>query len=460
MLRWAGIRNFAHTYNCTALESTANRFILERFKEVAKKGNEILKLTDVELEELLSSDHLNVKSEEVVFECIVRWIQHDVKNRKQYIAKLLKCIRLGLLSTTYFIETVKKHRLVQDNEQCKPIVIEALKFLYDLDIVGQEIDFNNPMARPRIPHEVMFAVGGWSGGSPTNVIEAYDTKADRWITVDHQDRGPRAYHGCATVNGCIYLMGGFDGMDYFNSVRCFNPVTKEWSEAAPMNSKRCYVSVAVLDNCIYAMGGFDGHVRQNTAEKYTPESNQWSMITPMNHQRSDASATTTGGKVYIAGGFNGQECLNTAESFDPATRQWTMIAPMRNRRSGIGVIALDGLVYAIGGFNGITRMNSGERYNPTANTWTNITEMYSPRSNFGIEVMDDMVYAIGGFNGVTTIFQVECYEPTTDEWYDCTDMNLYRSALSACVVKGLPNVEDYIDKVRNQVMQERRRNRP
>jgi len=40
------------------------------------------------------------------------------------------------------------------------------------------------------------------------------------------------------VDTLIYLIGGFDGMDYFNSVRCFNPVTKEWFEVAPMNSRR------------------------------------------------------------------------------------------------------------------------------------------------------------------------------------------------------------------------------
>ena len=89
---------------------------------MSKKGNEILKLSDVELEELLSSDHLNVKSEEVVFECIVRWIQHDAKNRKQHIAKLLKCIRLGLLSTTYFIETVKV--------QCNNLIIFSYSFIF------------------------------------------------------------------------------------------------------------------------------------------------------------------------------------------------------------------------------------------------------------------------------------------------------------------------------------------
>ena len=52
------------------------------------------------------------------------------------------------------------------------------------------------------------------------------------------DIGPRAYHGTATVGGMIYIVGGFDGMDYFNSVRSYNPVRKEWSEVAPMNARR------------------------------------------------------------------------------------------------------------------------------------------------------------------------------------------------------------------------------
>lgn len=47
-------------------------------------------------------------------------------------------------------------------------------------------------------------------------------------------------------------------------------------------------------------------------------------------------------------------------------------------------------------------------------------------------------------SGVTTIYHVECYDDKTNEWYEATDMNIYRSALSACVIDGLPNVRDYI----------------
>ncbi|GFT39697.1 kelch-like protein 10 [Nephila pilipes] len=70
--------------------------------------------------------------------------------------------------------------------------------------------------------------------------------------------------------------------------------------------------------------------------------------------------------------------------------------------------------------------------------------------------MDDMIFVIGGFNGVTTIFHVECFDERTEEWYEATDMNSYRSALAACVVQGLPNVDDYIHKNRSGLMEEKR----
>lgn len=148
--------------------------------------------------------------------------------------------------------------------------------------------------------------------------------------------------------------------------------------------------------------------------------------------------------------------MHSAEVYDPETNQWTMINPMRSRRSGVSCIAYHGHVYVIGGFNGISRMCSGEKFNPANNTWSQIPDMYNPRSNFAIEVIDDMIFAIGGFNGVTTIYHVECYDEKTNEWYEATDMNIYRSALSACVISGLPNVRDYIHKHRERLMEEKR----
>jgi kelch-like protein 10 len=158
---------------------------------------------------------------------------------------------------------------------------------------------------------MIFAFGGWSGGNATSMLEAYDVRADKW-TVISTDQGiyslisyfysiyskvsPRAYHGCITVGDKMYVIGGFDGTECFNSCRTFHLIDRVWNEIAPMNERRCYISVAYLNGFLYAMGGFNGHVRQNSAEKYLFETNQWSAICPMHVQRSDASACTLNGK--------------------------------------------------------------------------------------------------------------------------------------------------------------------
>lgn len=138
-----------------------------------------------EIRPLIATDELNVKSEEVVWEFVLRWINHNPDERKKYIKDLMKTIRLGLLDTQYFLEKVKDHPYVTGFEECRPIIIETLTFLYDLEMITQKDgELDTPeIARPRVPHEILFAFGGWRGNSATSLMETYDTRADRWIPV-------------------------------------------------------------------------------------------------------------------------------------------------------------------------------------------------------------------------------------------------------------------------------------
>jgi hypothetical protein len=36
---------------------------------------------------------------------------------------------------------------------------------------------------PSIPHDILFAIGGFRGGTPSDVIEAYDARAYQWSVV-------------------------------------------------------------------------------------------------------------------------------------------------------------------------------------------------------------------------------------------------------------------------------------
>ncbi|MEQ2207569.1 hypothetical protein XENOCAPTIV_014768, partial [Xenoophorus captivus] len=98
----------------------------------------------------------------------------------------------------------------------------------------------------------------------------------------------------------------------------------------------------------------------------------------------------------------------------------------------------------VGGFDGNSRLSSAEAYNPDTNLWTNVASMITTRSNFGIEVVEDRLFVVGGFNGFTTSYAVECYDATTNEWFTVCGIRIFRSALSCCVISGLPNMADYV----------------
>ncbi|XP_025404727.1 kelch-like protein 10 [Sipha flava] len=451
---------FADYYYFGPLIEASYKYIVKEFMTIAEQGDELMKLKKEEFRLIIENSQLNVKREECVWDVLLKWVDQDPQSRIKDLVYLLPRVRFGLMDSKYFIENVKDHRYIQNRADCRPYIIETLKFLYDLQLAPNMTNSIAPMlARPRYPFEVLFAIGGWSGGSPTAIIETYDTKSDRWTRIHNEDpHGPRAYHGTIVMNNEIYIIGGFDGLEYFNSCRKFNTDTKLWDEVAPMNSKRCYVSVVLLNNTIYAMGGFDGHHRLGSAEKYNFERNQWTLIAPMTTQRSDACAAVLNNKIYITGGFNGQECMSTVETYNVDTNEWTLLPPMQTRRSGVSCIAYHNSLYVIGGFNGLSRMTSGERYSPETNRWTPVVDMCNPRSNFAIEVLDDMIFVAGGFNGVTTIPQVECYNDRTDEWFEAKSMHVFRSALSACVMKNLQDVEYFMPLDRDRLSEEGRKN--
>ncbi|XP_021913789.1 kelch-like protein 10 [Zootermopsis nevadensis] len=277
-----------------------------------------------ELQSIIESEELNVKNEKVVWECVLRWINHDVDNRKGHIVGLLKGVRLGLLDAKFFKEEVSKHPYVTENEACKPVILETSAFLRDVQMMTKEDkDFVIArIARSGIPRDILFAIGGCRYGTLTDVIETYDIRANRWSVLEQVDSiGPRAYHGSAVVGFEIYVIGGYDGgSEGLNTCHCFNAATKTWREVAPMHERRFTLIVAVLRGEVYAMGGFSGNLLLNKAERYECKTNQWSLIAPMKTAHCNASVAVLSDKIYVAGGCDIYNThLKTVEVYDPDT---------------------------------------------------------------------------------------------------------------------------------------------
>lgn len=84
---------------CYKLEADARRYLLRYFLTVATQSDEFLHLPLDELNAIILEDELNVKSEEAVWDAVLRWVNYEPDQRWQHTVKLMGGIRLGLLDT-------------------------------------------------------------------------------------------------------------------------------------------------------------------------------------------------------------------------------------------------------------------------------------------------------------------------------------------------------------------------
>jgi kelch-like protein 10 len=67
---------------------------------VADKSKELMDLDIEDFFQIVNDELLNVKDEQIVWECCIKWIDHDADKRINHLCRLLKAVRLGLLNKT------------------------------------------------------------------------------------------------------------------------------------------------------------------------------------------------------------------------------------------------------------------------------------------------------------------------------------------------------------------------
>lgn len=138
------------------------------------------------------------------------------------------------------------------------------------------------------------------------------TKKRAPATQVNQKIAPVIRHMAAAAalgDGRILVTGGYDRQwseDFaptaLRSVGIFDPRTKQWSLAAPMNSPRArHAAVALADGRVAVIGGIAQSVTA-TVEVYDPSTNAWTIADPLEQPRFDHSAVADGDSVYVLGG--------------------------------------------------------------------------------------------------------------------------------------------------------------
>lgn len=141
---------------------------------------------------LLSSEDLNVTSEQNIFHALMNWMNHDLPSRKPNIVKLLSLVKLPLLEPSFLVDQVES--AVGSDPECQKLIMEALKWHL---LPQRRLQMASTRTRPRKSTlGRLLIVGGMDKNKGATTIESYDPRTNYWSVAYHMS-GRRLQFGIA-----------------------------------------------------------------------------------------------------------------------------------------------------------------------------------------------------------------------------------------------------------------------
>jgi len=457
------ILKFADTFLCESLHTETKKFLRKSFSDFVLSSMH-LALPFEDFLMLIKDDGLNVSSEEVVYDAVVSWVEHDRDNRSQYVAQLMSCVRFPLLRPPFLSDVVSCNELIKSSHECRDLVDEAKDFY----LIPERRASIDPMKlRGRCCKELqghIYVIGGLtSAGDSVNFVEHFDCVTEKWVP-GVPTKLPRSRLGVTVHNNSLYAIGGYDGCRRLDSVEKFSlpechhpgPTSSasssstgasataavggggggQWEMSASLNTKRSVLCAVVVKDTIIVVGGYNGIASLNTIELYNPaEDEGWRMGSPMLKARSATGCCVLDNRFLFAiGGHDGLSIFKSVEMLDIESHEWVMVAPMMTKRCRHGAAVLNGRIYVCGGYDGSKFLNSCEVYDQYPNAWSTIAPMIHARSRVSVVSNGGKLYALGGFDGASNLSSVEVYDPESNTWSITTSMLCHEGGIGAAVL--------------------------
>lgn len=215
-----------------------------------------------------------------------------------------------------------------------------------------------------------------------------------------------------------FTLGGFDGVDYLNSVELLDISQQCWRMCTPMATKKAYFGSAVLNNFLYVFGGnnYDYKALFET-EVYDRLRDVWFVASNLNIPRRNNSGVTLNGRIFCIGGYDGTAIIPNVEAYDHRMKAWVEVAPLNTARSSTMSVVMDNKIYVIGGTNG-ERLKSIEVYDEKMNVWEKFPhDLLEARSSGSAFAYLNQLYVMGGVdNEHNTLNSVEQYQSYNKRW--------------------------------------------
>ncbi|CAH2295448.1 kelch 22 [Pelobates cultripes] len=393
---------------------------------------------------LLSSNHLEVESENEVYEgaLLYHYTPEQVETDQVSLSespKLLETVRFPLMELSVL------QRLHDKLGPCplKKTVSSALE--YHKNEIMQPV-IQSPHTQLRSEFHCVVGFGGMYSAPYTVLTDQakyLNPVLGEWRPFTAPQAPRMSNQGIAVLNNFVYLIGGDNNIrGYRAETRCwrFDPRHNRWFQIQPMQQPRADLSVCILEGFIYAVAGRDYHDELKEVERYDPWTNRWEYVAPLKKPVHAHAGAALNGKMYITCGRRGSIYLKDTCCYDPEKNQWTHLASGPERRAWHGMAAVLEKLYVIGGSND----DEGFRqdvlemvcYNPKTDMWYQMSPLHGGHGEPGIAVLDNKIYVLGGrsHNRGSRTDYVHIYEAEKDFWEEGPQLEDDISGMAACVI--------------------------
>ena len=344
-------------------------------------------------------------------------------------------------------ELVKNMKEVKD--EVKQIKLNQEEFLRNLMTqVDRQNDVVNDLCRRMnnltcdvfAGRQKIFVLGGRDEKNRFNSVESYSWSENSWTPESSMNKA-RSAPSAFVYDRQIYVSGGWAGTECFDSIESLNVdgEHKEWVETPIKMPVKCrehemvsHENNAILTGGLVGDNALDGIYEIKLNPPYTSK-----LLTNMPEPICDHGCNIIDNQVVVVGGRTSKkfkDIKNTVYVYEIKTNECKTLPPLPFRISGMATVSYKGNVILIGGVNekGQT-LNTVVMYDVKTGNIKMLPCLNHKRMESAAVICGNVIVAAGGYDCETKSFlqTVECLDLNTNVWRELAPMTTKRSHASA-----------------------------
>lgn len=262
----------------------------------------------------------------------------------------------------------------------------------------------------------LYVLGGYTGSSHLNTVVFAPINADgtvgTWLSASAFPTGRRE-HAVVAWNGCLYVIGGYNGSSVLSDVRYARILADgslgAWNAATSLPSARMAHAAVAWDGHLYVLGGWNGSALSEVLVaplRADGTVGPWVVSTALGTAVWGHAAVASAGRVYVLGGYTGAAYRNQVDfsiiGANGSLSGWIPTTAFPTTRNYFSALAHDGHLYVLGGNNGALTSSvafAAMNADGTIGGWSSTTSLLTARGYFAAATYADRIYVLGGYDG-------------------------------------------------------------